>query len=113
MKTSGSDRPRQWERTMRTGTDAARYGRALLAEGLYLRALALSRRLLDHSSTGEERADDRVAAFVVTHLNLADLHTEGEHTVLAALPRGRAPRADGAAARSRRRSPPAAGCPAP
>ncbi len=69
---------------MRTGTDAARCGQAVLAEGLYLKALALSRALLDHSPVGEDGADDRVAAFVVTHLNLADLHADGEQTALAA-----------------------------
>ena len=69
---------------MRSGTNAARCGYALIAEGLYLEALALSRALLACSPSEDESADDRVAAFVVTHLNLADLHAEAEHTAAAA-----------------------------
>jgi len=65
-----------WERVMRLGVDAARRGHLLLAEGLYLQALGLAQPLLDARCT--ERADDRIAAFVVTHLNLSDLHRDAE-----------------------------------
>ena len=65
---------RAWERVMRRGVDAARGGQLLLAEGLYLQALGLAQPLLDAGCA--ERADDRIAAFVVTHLNLADLHND-------------------------------------
>ena len=69
---------------MRTGTDAARCGQVLLAESLYLEALALASNLLDPATACDEPADDRVAAFVVTHLNLADLHAQEQHTATAA-----------------------------
>lgn len=65
-----------WERLMRRGVDAARCGHLLLAEGLYLQALGVAQPLLDTGCA--ERADDRIAAFVVTHLNLSDLHRDAE-----------------------------------
>lgn len=69
---------RTWERVMRRGVDAARGGQLLLAEGLYLQALGLAQPLLDAGCA--ECADDRIAAFVVTHLNLSDLHRDAERT---------------------------------
>ena len=69
---------RAWERVMRRGVDAARCGHLLLAEALYLQALGLTQPLLDAGCA--ERADDRIAAFVVTHLNLSDLHRDAERT---------------------------------
>ena len=67
---------RAWERVMRRGVDAARCGQVMLAEGLYLQALDLAQPLLDAGCA--ECADDRIAAFVVTHLNLSDLHRDAE-----------------------------------
>ncbi len=67
---------RAWERVMRRGVDAARCGHLLLAEGLYLQALGLAQPLLGAGCA--ERPDDRIAAFVVTHLNLSDLHRDAE-----------------------------------
>lgn len=67
-----------WERVMRRGVDAARCGQLLLAESLYLQALRLAQPLLDAGCAG--RADDRIAAFVVTHLNLSDLHRDAERS---------------------------------
>ena len=69
---------RAWERVIRRGVDAARCGHLLLAEGFYLQALDLAQPLLDAGCA--ERADDRIAAFVVTHLNLSDLHRDAERT---------------------------------
>ncbi|MBB3181234.1 hypothetical protein [Variovorax sp. Sphag1AA] len=69
---------------MRNGTNAASSGQVLLAERLYLEALVISRALLEGSHVSAEPPDDRVAAFVVTHLNLADLHAEAENPALAA-----------------------------
>ena len=62
----------------------SRSGRGTLAEGLYLEALALSRTLLDVGTGADGRADDCVAAFVVTHLNLSELHAEADETAAAA-----------------------------
>ncbi len=70
---------REWEGLMRRGVDAARCGHAMLAEGLYLQALGIAQGLLEADARGHS-ADDRVAAFVVTHLNLADLHRDAEQT---------------------------------
>jgi hypothetical protein len=69
---------RTWERAMRRGVDAARGGHLRLAEDFYLQALGLAQPLLDAGCA--ERADDRIAAFVVTHLNLSDLHRDAERT---------------------------------
>ena len=65
-----------WEDLMRRGLEAARRGQPGLAEGLCLRALLIAQSLL--AGAGDERADDRMAAFVVTHLNLADLHRDAD-----------------------------------
>jgi hypothetical protein len=67
-----------WERLMRRGVDASRRGHIVLAEGLYLQALGIAEPLLE--AGGSESADNRVAAFVVTHLNLADLHRDADRT---------------------------------
>jgi hypothetical protein len=67
-----------WERLMRRGVDASRRGHLVLAEGLYLQALGIAQPLLE--AHGGESADNRVAAFVVTHLNLADLLRDAERT---------------------------------
>lgn len=59
---------------MRQAVDATHKHRPGEARRLYQRALALAHRLLACPSapSHEVRDDDRVAAFVVTHLNLAD-----------------------------------------
>ena len=82
-----SDCLREWEGTMRRGTDAARSGQPQRAGSFYLKALALSRALLGRAgaAAADDRSDDCVAAFVVTHLNLADLQAEAGETELAAL----------------------------
>lgn len=66
-----------WQQLMRQGVDAARCGSASLAEGFYQQAMAIAQALIDGPAPGA-CADDRIAAFVVTHLNLADLHSEEE-----------------------------------
>jgi hypothetical protein len=67
-----------WERLMRRGVDASRRGHIVLAEGFYQQALGIAQPLLEAGEGGS--ADHRVAAFVVTHLNLADLHRDAERT---------------------------------
>jgi hypothetical protein len=68
---------RAWARVMRRGVDAARCGHVMRAEGLYLQTLDLTQPLLD-AGCAECADDDRIAAFVVTHLALSDLHREAE-----------------------------------
>lgn len=66
----------EWEQLMRSACDARRGGQAALAEAACRQALAIAQALL---AGGEaSRADDRVAAFVVTHLQLADLHLDAD-----------------------------------
>lgn len=72
----------EWERLMRGACDAMRRGQAALAESTCLQALAIAQALL--ASGDVACADDRVAAFVVTHLQLSDLHREADHAHAAA-----------------------------
>ncbi|MGJ7491318.1 hypothetical protein [Variovorax sp. ZT4R33] len=67
-----------WEGLMRRGIEAAREGRADRAEALYCRALDLAQRLLDAPDAPPASADDRIAALVVSHLNLADLYRDAD-----------------------------------
>lgn len=75
-----------WEALMRRAVHAARCHRPLEARRLYQRARALACRLLAWPTTPshELRDDDRVAAFVVTHLNLAESLAEAGLTAQAA-----------------------------
>ncbi len=75
----------EWEHTMRLGVSAAREGNTVLAEGLYLQALSLSQALLaGDADAAAMRPDDCVAAFVVSQLNLADLHSDARRIGAAA-----------------------------
>lgn len=65
----------QWESLMRRGIASARCGNTALAAHLYGQSLHIAENLLSRGHVGLE-ADDRIAAFVVTHLNLADLYAE-------------------------------------
>ena len=71
---------RAWEMLMREGVAAARGGRFGAAEDLYQRALELARGLLYLDAPGGGHEDDRVAAFVVSRLNLADLYRDADRT---------------------------------
>ena len=66
---------RAWESLMRRSIDAAGCGNSVLARHLCAQALLIAETLL---APGHEdlSADDRLAAFVVTHLRFADLHAE-------------------------------------
>jgi len=77
-----------WERTMRRAIGAARLGQTVLALAVFQQALALARELLGAPPPG--RADDCVAALVVSHHNLADLQAEAGSNELAAAQLGRA-----------------------
>lgn len=61
----------EWKRLMAQGLEADRGLRPVQARALYLRAQKIAHVLLAGPG-GEVMDDDRVAAFVVTHLNLAD-----------------------------------------
>jgi len=81
---------RAWESLMRRSIEAARCGNTALAGHLCAQALLIAEALL---GPGHEdlSADDRLAAFVVTHLQFADLHAEqGGDIDAAALYRCRA-----------------------
>lgn len=60
-----------WEAAMRQAVKAERDGQTAPALGGYERALAIAQCLIDAPPAG--RADDCLAAFVVSHLNLVDL----------------------------------------
>ncbi|MGC4008437.1 MAG: hypothetical protein QM805_05250 [Pseudomonas sp.] len=60
-----------WQALMRSGLDASRSHAPAQARAHYLHALAIARQLLA-GPPGDVADDDRVAAFVVTHLNLAE-----------------------------------------
>ncbi len=69
-----------WQVLMRAGVEHVSGGRFAHADRCYAEALAIARALLlrsiagDEAEAGAERVhDDRVAAFVVTRLNMADL----------------------------------------
>ncbi len=64
----------EWQSLMRRGREAARCGNTALAGHLYQQSLVIARGLIARGDTSS--ADDRLAAFVVTHLNLADLHND-------------------------------------
>lgn len=75
----------EWEGLMRGVCDAMRRGQASLAETTCLQALAIAQSLLTAGDAA--RADDRMAAFVVTHLQLADLcrNADREHDAVTHL----------------------------
>jgi hypothetical protein len=75
----------EWQSLMRRGCDAARCGNTALAGHLYQQSLVIAQSLMAHGRGFS--ADDRLAAFVVTHLNLADLHNDLEepHAAVAHL----------------------------
>lgn len=60
----------QWKRTILSGNSCFNRGDLIDARELYLQALALAQVLFDRWSV----ADEAVAAFVISHHNLADLH---------------------------------------
>ncbi|GJH19224.1 hypothetical protein CBA19CS22_21800 [Caballeronia novacaledonica] len=60
-----------WEAAMRQAVNAERDGQTAPALGNYERALAIAQCLIDAPPAG--RADDCLAALVVSHLNLADI----------------------------------------
>jgi len=64
----------EWEHLTRQALAAERCGQGALAGCLHRRALVLALSLLQSGRASGPSADSRMAAFVVTHLNLADLH---------------------------------------
>ena len=64
----------EWQSLMRRACDAARCGNTALAGHLYQQSLVIAQSLMTHGDGFN--ADDRLAAFVVTRLNLADLHND-------------------------------------
>jgi hypothetical protein len=60
----------QWKRTILSGNDCFNRGDLIDARELYLQALALAQVLFDRWNV----ADEAVAALVISHHNLADLH---------------------------------------
>lgn len=72
---------RCWESLTRRGLDAHRSGQPALALPLYRRALRIAQALLAGpfcEACDARSVDDRLAAFVVSHLNLADLYADGD-----------------------------------
>lgn len=63
-----------WENVMREAVRASRAAQSNVALKGYQQALEIADRLIDHPPSG--RAGDCVAAWVVSHHNLADLHAE-------------------------------------
>jgi len=63
-----------WERVMREAVRTSQAAPANVALKAYQQALEIAHRLIGQSPSG--RADDCVAALVVSHHNLADLHAE-------------------------------------
>ncbi len=74
---------RDWQALMRRGVDASRQGETMVARRLYLQAQGLTLALLACRTCDAVDDDDRVAAFVVTHLNLADSFQGTGHIALA------------------------------
>ena len=73
----------EWEHLMRQAVDATRFGNAATAERLYREALFIAEAVLDDAACecpthAGACADDRVAAFVVTHLNLSELLVDAD-----------------------------------
>ena len=60
----------QWKRTILSGNSCFNRGDQIDARELYLQALALAQVLFDRWRV----ADEAVAAYVISHHNLADLH---------------------------------------
>jgi tetratricopeptide (TPR) repeat protein len=60
----------QWKRTILIGNSYFNRGELIDAREQYLQALALAQVLFDRWAV----ADEAVAAFVISHHNLADLH---------------------------------------
>ncbi|KND61113.1 TPR repeat [Candidatus Burkholderia verschuerenii] len=73
----------QWESEMRQATQAERDGHVAIARAGYEHALSIARQLLDAPPSG--RADDCLAALVVSHHNLADLLVDAGEFDAAAL----------------------------
>ncbi|MDO9438456.1 hypothetical protein [Hydrogenophaga sp.] len=69
-----------WETLMREGVQASRGGNAATARRLYLQALDIAQTLLAFQACDGSGADNRVAAFVVSHLNLADAYRDADQT---------------------------------
>jgi hypothetical protein len=74
---------REWQGLMRTGVDAGRRGEPMVARRLYLQAQALTQSLLARPPCDAVADDDRMAAFVATHLKLADSFQATGHVSLA------------------------------
>lgn len=68
----------QWQGLMREAMTTLRSGRTAAAGHLYLQALAIAQTLLQGRPQDALDDEDCVAAFVVTHLNLADWHRDAE-----------------------------------
>lgn len=69
---------RKWEHLMHQAVDATRCGSEVRAECLYREALSIAQRALESTTDALASADDRVAAYVVTHLNLAELLVDAD-----------------------------------
>lgn len=65
-----------WKALMRRGVEASRGQAPAAAQALYLSALEIATALLAAGPADHVSDDDRVAAFVVTHLNLAESFEE-------------------------------------
>ncbi len=74
----------KWQALMRRGMNADRGRAPAKAQALYLLARDIARVLLLQGSADPMSADDRVAAFVVTHLNLADAFADAGQPDVAA-----------------------------
>ena len=74
----------EWQRLTREGLAASQAHRLMHALAWYERALQVARQLLAHADA-DMPDDDRLAAFVVAHLNLADCHTDMNHPACAAV----------------------------
>lgn len=81
---SGQPGLSEWKSLARQGMQARRSGNIPGAQGFYLQALHLAQALLQASYGSSCSTDDRMAAFVVSHLNLADLHAELDEITTAA-----------------------------
>lgn len=68
---------REWKAQMRQGVEASRGHEPLAARNFYLQALDLAQALLDEPACAVLDEDDRLAAFVVSHLNLAESLADG------------------------------------
>lgn len=74
---------REWQRLTRQGLAASRAHCVAHALTWHTRALGVARQLLAHAEDGIA-ADDRLAAYVVAHLNLADCYAGMDQPASAA-----------------------------